>query len=143
MLAYCLWTYFSPRCQYATGFTYFISANVIIFLFLFLNFYSKSYKKQRDAEKEIQQEFEKSQAARNGVKKNGVCKSNGVAAECDKKENGMCAGDCKNIPNVEDVPFEVNDPCGDYAKDGKVFLTRRTAKAAFGAEYDFDSIIKK
>ncbi|XP_049865777.1 elongation of very long chain fatty acids protein 7-like [Pectinophora gossypiella] len=141
MLAYCSWTHFSPRCQFAVGFTYFISANVIIFLFLFLNFYSKSYKKQRDAEKEIKEEYEK---ARNGVKRNGVCQPNGVTEEkCEKKENGLCAGDSKDIPNLEDIPYEVNKPCGDYIKNGKVFLTRRTAKATYGAEYDFDSIIKK
>lgn len=40
-------------------------------------------------------------------------------------------------------PYEVIKACGDYAKDGKVFITRRTAKAAYGPEYDFDSIIKK
>ncbi|KAI8428759.1 hypothetical protein MSG28_007440 [Choristoneura fumiferana] len=138
MLLYCLWTHFSPRCQFAVGFTYFISTNVIIFLFLFLNFYSKSYKK-RIAEKEIKKEFER---ARNGTKQNGFTEANGLAEKCGKK-NGMCTNDCSDIPNLEEVPCEVDKACGDYIKKGKVFLTRRTAKQAYGPDYDFESIIKK
>lgn len=138
MLLYCAWTYFSPRCQYATGFTYFISANVTIFLLLFLNFYTKSYKKGKDPEGEINEEYQKS---RNGVK-NNVFATNGIQ-ECEKKENGKCKGECKGTTGVEEVPYEVNHSCGDYIKNGKVFLSRRTANAAFGAKVDFDSIIKK
>lgn len=141
MLAYCAVTHFSPRCQYAAGFTYFISANVTVFMFLFLNFYSKNYKKQRDAAKEIKEEFERT---RNGINKNGVTKPNGVTKDkSEEKENGMCGDCCKGIPNLEEIPYEVNDPCGDCPTDGKVFLTRRIAKAPLGPEYDFDSIIKK
>ncbi|XP_072940387.1 very long chain fatty acid elongase 7-like isoform X2 [Epargyreus clarus] len=137
MLSYCAWTYFSPRCQYATGFTYFISTNVTIFLILFLNFYSKSYKsKARLAAKEPHKEN-----AQNGMK-NGV-KQNGVTEKCKEKENGVCGDNCKNAPNLEDIPYEVNKGCGDYIKDGKVYLTRRTAKAAYEPQLDFDSIIKK
>lgn len=131
MLVYCAWTHFSPRCQYASGFTYFICANVTIFLLLFLNFYTKSYKARKSVEKEIKEVHEKT---RNGIKTNGV-KTNGVTP-CE--ENGIH----KN--NDEDTPYEVNNICcGDYQKDSKVYLTRRTAKAAFGPQYDFDSIIKK
>lgn len=135
MLLYCAWTYSSPRCQYATGFTYFISANVTIFLLLFLNFYTKSYKKGKDQDSEIKEEYQKS---RNYVK-NNVFTANGKP-ECEKKENGKCKGDCKD---VDEVPYEVNHACGDYIKNGKVFLSRRTANATFGAKVDFDSIIKK
>lgn len=137
MLVYCAWTHFSPRCQYASGFTYFICANVMIFLFLFLNFYSKSYKGKKDVEKEIKEEYQKT---RNGIKANGV-KANGVTQKSEKG-NGLHRNDCKNS-EADDVPYEVNNACGDYEKDGKVYLTRRTAKSAFGPEYNFDSIIKK
>ncbi|XP_026729754.1 elongation of very long chain fatty acids protein 7-like isoform X1 [Trichoplusia ni] len=140
MLTYCAWTHFSPRCQYASGFTYFICSNITIFLFLFLNFYTKSYKKRnmekKNVEKEIKEEYER---AHNGVKTNGVCK-NGVNQ---KKENGLHGNDCKSAPNIEENPCEVNKACGDYIKDGKLLLTRRTTKSAFGAEFDFDSIINK
>ncbi|CAH2107728.1 unnamed protein product [Euphydryas editha] len=131
MLSYCAWTYNSPRCQYATGFTYFISANVTIFLLLFLNFYSKSYKMKRESKKE------------NGKISNGFNKQNGVTDECEMKKNGLCPEANTDTPNIEEIPFEVNKACGDYIKDGKVFLTRRTAKAAYGPKYDFDSIMKK
>ncbi|XP_045446289.1 elongation of very long chain fatty acids protein 7-like [Melitaea cinxia] len=135
MLSYCAWTYNSPRCQYATGFTYFISANVTIFLLLFLNFYAKSYKMKRDSKKE------------NDKTSNGFNKQNGVMDErnggCDMKENGICREANTDAPNIEEIPFEVNKACGDYTKDGKMFLTRRTAKATYGSEYDYDSIMKK
>ncbi|KAG6465127.1 hypothetical protein O3G_MSEX014949 [Manduca sexta] len=132
MLAYCAWTHFSPRCQYASGFTYFICTNITIFLFLFLNFYSKSYKKR--IEKKVNADSE----TRNGeTKANGVC--NGVKRN---NENGV-NGNCKNVPYLEEIPYEVDAACGDYSKDGSVYLTRRTAKGAFSSEYDFDSIIKK
>ncbi|XP_047985926.1 elongation of very long chain fatty acids protein 7-like [Leguminivora glycinivorella] len=134
MLAYCIWTHFSPRCQFAVGFTYFISANVTIFLCLFLNFYSKSYKKKKSGEKEVQNEFEKQ---RNGTKQNGV-EANGIATG---KNNGVCTNDCTDLSNVEEVPCAVDKACGDYIKKGKVFLTRRTAKAC--GELDYESIIKK
>ncbi|XP_075970163.1 very long chain fatty acid elongase 7-like [Anticarsia gemmatalis] len=138
MLTYCAWTHFSPRCQYASGFTYFICSNITIFLFLFLNFYSKSYKK-RNVEKEIKEEYEK---AHNGVKTtttNGVCK-NGVKQ---KKENGVHGNDSKSVSNItEQIPYDRN-ACGDCVKDGQYYLSRRTPKATYGAEYDFDSIIKK
>lgn len=140
MLTYCAWTHFSPRCQYASGFTYFICSNITIFLFLFLNFYTKSYKKRnlekKNIEKEIKEEYDR---AHNGVKTNGVCK-NGVN---NKKENGLQGSDCKIVSNIEEIPCVVNKACGDYVKDGKFFLSRRMAKTACGAEYDFDSIIKK
>ncbi|XP_041976168.1 elongation of very long chain fatty acids protein 7-like isoform X2 [Aricia agestis] len=96
MLAYCAWTYNSPRCQFAVGFTYFISANVTIFLILFLNFYSKSYKKSKEFKSE------------NGFT---VCKP-----VKDEKEDGFNT-------------FGVDKICGDYVKDGQVYLSRRTAKA--------------
>ncbi|XP_026486124.1 very long chain fatty acid elongase 7-like [Vanessa tameamea] len=131
MLSYCAWTYNSPRCQYATGFTYFISANVTIFLLLFLNFYSKSYKIKKESKKE------------NTNTSNGFNKQNGVTEKCEMKENGVCREENNDNPSIEEIPFEVNKACGDYIKDGKVFLTRRTAKATYGPEYDFDSIIKK
>ncbi|CAB3228025.1 unnamed protein product [Arctia plantaginis] len=137
MLAYCSWTHFSPRCQYASGFTYFICSNITIFLFLFLNFYYKSYKKSR-TEKEIKDEYEK---AHNGAQtsKNGVCK-NGVKQ---KKENGVHACVCKTISNLEDdVPYDIKAG-GDYIHDSNFILSRRTGKTTYGAEYDFDSIIKK
>lgn len=141
MLSYCAWTHFSPRCQFASGFTYFISGNVTIFLLLFLNFYSKSYKNKKA--KVIDDENEKAQ---NGST-NGICKPlNGFASEkYENGENGMHRKNCNNISDLEEVnkAYEVNKACGDYMKDGKVFLTRRTAKAAYGPEYDFDSIIKK
>lgn len=133
MLVYCAWTHFSPRCQYAAGFTYFICSNITIFLFLFLNFYTKSYKRKKDVEKEIKNEYAKS---RNGIKTNGV-HTNGFTKEV-KENRGNDDNDTK-----DNNPYEVIKACGDYAKDGKVFITRRTAKAAYGPEYDFDSIIKK
>ena len=133
MLFYCAWTYNSPRCQYAVGFTYFISANVTIFLILFLNFYTKSYKNKKNLEAKKE----------NGVHTNGFKNSNvhGVSIKCDKKENGICKNDKIN-DDIEEIPYEVNKPCGDYIKDGKVYLTRLTAKAAYGPDYDFDSIKK-
>lgn len=133
MLFYCAWTYNSPRCQYAVGFTYFISANVTIFLLLFLNFYSKSYKNKKNIESKKE----------NGKVTNGFNSpnQNGVSDKCDKKVNGTCRED-KSDTDIEEIPFEVNKACGDYIKDGKVFLTRRTAKAAYGPDYDFDSIKK-
>lgn len=132
MLVYCAWTYNSPRCQYSVGFTYFISANVTIFLALFLNFYTKSYKKKKNLEAKKE----------NGVLTNVFKNSNvnGVADKCEMKENGTCKDEING--DIEELPFEVNKACGDYIKDGKVFLTRRTAKAAFGPDYDFDSIKK-
>lgn len=135
MLSYCAWTYFSPRCQYATGFTYFISANVTIFLLLFLNFYSKSYKSRGKITKD------NTEKAQNGVKTD--LKQNGVTDRCKKKENGVCAENCKEFNNLEEIPYEVEKGCGDYIKDGKMFITRRTAKAAYGPQLDFDDIIKK
>lgn len=135
MLVYCAWTHFSPRCQYAAGFTYFICSNILIFLFLFLNFYSKSYKRKKDIEKEIRDEYAR---CRNGVKANGV-HTNGFAKEV--KENGVPGKESND--EQDDIPYEVNKACGDYIKDGKVFITRRTAKATYGPEYDFDSIMKK
>ncbi|XP_050342667.1 elongation of very long chain fatty acids protein 7-like [Nymphalis io] len=131
MLSYCAWTYNSPRCQYATGFTYFISANVTIFLLLFLNFYSKSYKIKKDCKKE------------NIKTSNGFNKQNGTTDKSEMKDNGVCREEKNDSPSIEEIPFEVNKACGDYIKDGKVFLTRRTAKATYGPEYDFDRIIKK
>lgn len=80
----------------------------------------------------------KEKHSRNGVTNN---LSNGV--QCENKEDSMCKGDSKDIPRVDEVPYEVNHPCGDYIKNGKVFLSRRTANAAFGAKVDFDSIIKQ
>lgn len=91
---------------------------------------------KKNVEKEIKEEYER---AHNGVKTNGVCK-NGVNQ---KKENGLHGNDCKSAPNIEENPCEVNKACGDYIKDGKLLLTRRTTKSAFGAEFDFDSIINK
>jgi hypothetical protein len=143
MLVYCAWTHFSPRCQYASGFTYFICTNVTIFLFLFLNFYSKSYKGKKNIEKQIKEEYEKT---RNGVKSNGVTKTIDVNAQNFKKEeNGVHRNDIKNKADLEDdnVPYEVKNDCGDYEKDGKVYLTRRTAKAVHGPNYEFNNIIKK
>jgi hypothetical protein len=135
MLVYNVWTHFSSRCQYAAGFTYFITANVTIFLFLFLNFYSKSYKKKRNAEREIQKEFEKQ---RNGTKQNGV-EANGIT---EFGKNGVCTNDCTDISNLDDVPCAVDKACGDYIKKGKVFLTRRTGKQARTPEIEYESIKK-
>ncbi|XP_028026396.1 elongation of very long chain fatty acids protein 7-like isoform X2 [Bombyx mandarina] len=126
MLAYCAFTHFSPRCQYAAGFTYFICTNITIFLFLFLNFYSKSYKGN---EKEL-----KEKQNLDGTKADGC--NNGYSV------NGACGNACK-FASLEDVPHNVTVPCGDFTKNGKVFLSRRTAKAAFGDKLDYDSIIKK
>lgn len=136
MLAYCANTHFSPRCQYAAGFTYFICSNILIFLFLFLNFYSKSYKK-KGLKKEIEDDYVKNH---NGVKTNGVCK-NGVLK--DVKENGSKADTNVDTNILDDIPYEVEMGGGDYIKDGKRYITRRTAKAAYGAEYDFDSLTNK
>lgn len=142
MLAYCANTHFSPRCQYATGFTYFICSNILVFLFLFLNFYSKSYKKKY-FEKVTDRDYTKSH---NGVKTNGVFK-NGITK--DVKENGSQGEDVHNNENKnannakDDIPYEVERGCGDYIKDGKTYITRRTAKAAYGSEHDFESLIKK
>lgn len=78
---------------------------------------------------------------------NGFNKQNGVRDEsnggCKMKENGVCREANSDAPNIEEIPFEVNKACGDYTKDGKVFLTRRTAKATYGPEYDYDRIMKK
>ncbi|XP_053602818.1 very long chain fatty acid elongase 7-like [Plodia interpunctella] len=137
MLAYCTWTYFSPRCQFATGFTYFISGNVTLFLLLFLNFYYKSYKIKRSSDK-----TEKINDKQNGIT-NGICKPKGFASDIYENGDNVQINDKKDIPDSEEIPYEVNNACGDYAKKGKIFLTRRTAKAAYGPEYDFDSIIKK
>ncbi|KAI5643773.1 GNS1/SUR4 family domain-containing protein [Phthorimaea operculella] len=141
MLSYCAWTHFSPRCQFSVGFTYFISGNVLIFLILFLNFYFKSYKKQKAEKKSKAEETIRNGTKQNGV--NGICLNGGKEEMCKKKEDRLCEGDCEDIPSLEEIPYEVNRPCGDYSKNGKVFLSRRTAKTAFGAEYDFDRIIKK
>ncbi|KAG7299704.1 hypothetical protein JYU34_016702 [Plutella xylostella] len=151
MLSYCVWTHYSPRCQYATGFTYFISINVTIFLVLFLNFYSKSYKGKKKPQIDETEPFEKT---RNGVERNGINKvqngiKNGVKAQngfekCEAKEPFMRCGDIGgDASETEDVAHEVNVPYGDYSKNGKMYLTRRTAKAVNGPEYDFDSKIKK
>ncbi|CAH4008659.1 elongation of very long chain fatty acids protein 7-like [Pieris brassicae] len=99
MLVYCIWTYFSPQCQYAAGFTYFISFNVIVFLLLFVNFYSKSYKK--DAKESIQNGHNKmnghnkiknTKMAINGTKvlydKFGVKSDNGVTRRSVKESSG-------------------------------------------------------
>ncbi|OWR40661.1 putative Elongase [Danaus plexippus plexippus] len=134
MLLYCAWTHNSPRCQYASGFTYFIFINVTIFLILFLNFYYKNYKIKMDAKKE----YEKTQ---NGVRTSKH--TNGINDKNYKKENGVCSQVRNETDDVDDVPCEVNQACGDFMKDGKVFLSRRTASAAYGPNYDFDSIIKK
>ncbi|XP_023937822.2 elongation of very long chain fatty acids protein 7 [Bicyclus anynana] len=138
MLSYCAWTHNSPRCQYAAGFTYFISINVTIFLLLFLNFYSKNYKIRKEAMKQ------------NGKAQNGFSNSspnnhkmNGVSEKCEKKENGVCHETNGTTIIDDDTPLEVNKACGDYIKEGKVFLSRRTAKSAHGPDYDYDSIIKK
>ncbi|KAL4711173.1 hypothetical protein ACJJTC_015282 [Scirpophaga incertulas] len=136
MLLYCAWTHFSPRCQYAAGFTYFICTNVIIFLILFLNFYSKSYKEKRDAEKRTKVEYNKTC---NGLKKNGFIKSDEIKNKrANKEQNGLNKSDDKNTIEAEDyiTPYEVTNACGDYQKNGKVYLTRRTAKEAFGPEFD-------
>ncbi|XP_034824362.1 very long chain fatty acid elongase 7-like [Maniola hyperantus] len=146
MLSYCAWTHYTPRCQYAAGFTYFISINVTIFLLLFLNFYAKNYKNRMEAKKEnesVQNGFSNSNVNHkfNGVSdsNNHNHKANGVSEKCEKNE----CHETNGKTNIEEIPCEVNKACGDYIKDGKVFLTRRTAKAAYGPEYDFDSIIKK
>ncbi|XP_059061407.1 elongation of very long chain fatty acids protein 7-like [Achroia grisella] len=136
MLVYCCWTHFSPKCQYSAPFTYFISANVTIFLLLFLNFYVKSYKSRKTAEKKI----ESDQSTRNGIT-NGFSKSNGITP--DKSEENGIHRRLKNTEELDDVPYQVNKTCGDYTKDGKVYMARRTATAAFGSEYNFDSIITK
>lgn len=88
-------------------------------------------------EKEIKEEYEK---AHNGVKTttNGVCK-NGVKQ---KKENGVSGNDCKRVPNIEDIPYDIKAG-GDYVQDTNFFLSRRTPKTACGAVYDYDSVIKK
>lgn len=86
-------------------------------------------------ERELKGEYAK---GRNGVKANGVY-TNGVTK--DVKENGSTGNNIKDTK--DDIPYEVNKAGGDFIKDGKVYLTRRTAKAAYGPEYDFDSIIKK
>ncbi|CAG9785324.1 unnamed protein product [Diatraea saccharalis] len=139
MLLYCAWTHFSPRCQYASGFTYFISGNITIFLLLFLNFYSKSYKGKKNVEKEIKEEYKK---LRNGVKTNDTNKPIVIATQNGKKEeNGFHRNNVNNINELNDNT--VLNGCRDYSKDAKVFLTRRPAKEALGPHYDYDSVIKK
>lgn len=141
MLSYCAWTHYSPKCQYAAGFTYFISINVTIFLLLFLNFYFKNYKNRKEAKENGKVQ----NGISNSTSTNDNLKTNGVAEKCEKKENGVCPDhEVNGKTNIEElIPFEVNKACGDYIKDGKVYLTRRTAKSAYGQEYDFDSIVKK
>lgn len=135
MLTYCAWTHNSSRCQYASGFTYFISSNITIFLLLFLNFYSKSYKK-RNAEKMLKEEHEKIRngltTSLNGVSKNGIKR---------QKENGLHENDLKNIPNREQNNCD-NKADGDSNED-YFLLTRRAAKIDSGPEYNFENIIKK
>ncbi|CAH2074984.1 unnamed protein product, partial [Iphiclides podalirius] len=132
MLSYCAWTYFSPRCQYEPGFTYFISANVTIFLILFINFYTKNYKLLKN--KELKAMYDK-------VKNN--TESNGVTRKLSDNEMELTGDICKGIPNLEDSPCEVEKACGDFIKDGKAYLTRRSAKCAFSSECGIDRIIKK
>ncbi|CAG9560154.1 unnamed protein product [Danaus chrysippus] len=112
MLLYCAWTHNSPRCQYATGFTYFIFINVTIFLILFLNFYYKNYKIKMDAKKE----YEKTQ---NGVRTNKH--TNGINDKNYKKENGVCSQVRNETNDADDIPYEVNQSCGDFMKDGKMY----------------------
>lgn len=74
----------------------------------------------------------------NGIKANKI---NGVTDEFVKLDNKD--QDCGKNGIIDDIPYEVNKACGDFVKDGQVFLTRRTAKAAYGPDFDFESIIKK
>lgn len=131
MLSYCAWTYFSPRCQYAPGFTYFISANVTIFLILFLNFYAKNYRLLKT--KELK-------AIRNGVKNP---KANGATDKQGGNEMELTGDICKGIPNLEDSPCEVEKACGDFIKDGRAYLTRRSAKSTCSSECGIERITKK
>ncbi|KPJ15880.1 Elongation of very long chain fatty acids protein 7 [Papilio machaon] len=125
MLSYCAWTYFSPRCQYAPGFTYFISANVTIFLILFLNFYVKNYKLQKNRQHKTMT---------NGHKD----KVNSVN-NCNEDVIGDI---CKGIPNLEDIPCKVEKACEEIIKDGKEYLKRRSVNS-FVPECDYDSLINK
>ncbi|XP_068630459.1 very long chain fatty acid elongase 7-like [Battus philenor] len=127
MLSYCAWTYYSPRCQYAPGFTYFISANVTIFLILFLNFYVKNYKMRKD---------KKLKATTNGFS----ASANGIPNDC--KDDEVVGDICKGIPNLEDIPCKVEKACEDFINDGKVYL-RRGAKSGFVSECNFDTILNK
>ncbi|XP_038210601.1 elongation of very long chain fatty acids protein 7-like [Zerene cesonia] len=123
MLTYCAWTYYSPRCQYATGFTFFISSNVVIFLVLFLNFYTKSYKGRSDAKK---QRIECAKA-QNGSNDHLNLNGNNI---CDNNENGFCRSNGKM--NLR-VPYEsVN---GDN-KNGKL-VSRRLNKEVDGPDFNY------
>ncbi|KAJ0180132.1 hypothetical protein K1T71_004723 [Dendrolimus kikuchii] len=159
MLAYCAHTHFSSRCQYASGFTYFICTNITIFLFLFLNFYSKSYKAKKNIEREIKEEYEK---ARNGIKRcsngstikpeNGItdgnlssnpergdCKSTKDLSKDDFQSHCyLDRGDCINSTDVI-VPSEVKKAYDDHADDEKLVLIRRTTQAG-GPKVDLNSI---
>ncbi|CAK1553382.1 unnamed protein product [Leptosia nina] len=123
MLLYCVWTHFSPRCQYAAGFTYFISFNVIVFLLLFLNFYSKSYKSKgskRDESIEVQ---------------NGHCKLNGAKLNVGDKENGIYKN---GSLNGTQVPYDTN-----AFKDMKIENgLKRRSKECNGPDLSFRSIEK-
>ncbi|XP_050682372.1 elongation of very long chain fatty acids protein 7-like [Leptidea sinapis] len=138
MLLYCACTHYSPRCQYAPGFTYFISANVVIFLFLFLNFYSKSYRRKNGTKC---QEYETT--CTNSTNNNHTNKLNGTKQKCEKFENGFCTPNCLVDNDFDNVAHEVTKACGDYVKNGKVYLTRRSAKAAYGPDFNYESIIAK
>ncbi|CAK1603818.1 unnamed protein product [Parnassius mnemosyne] len=136
MLSYCAWTHFSPRCQYVPGFTYFISANVTIFLILFLNFYVKNYKLKKDKEYKNTE----NKAILNGIQNN--IKTNGIAKKC-SDANGVVGDICKGIPNLEEIPCDVEKVCGDFIKDGKAYLTRRTCKSAYAPKCGFEHMTNK
>ncbi|CAH0407550.1 unnamed protein product [Chilo suppressalis] len=140
MLFYCAWTHFSPRCQYNSSFTYFISGNITIFLFLFLNFYSKSYKGKKDIKKEIKEEYNKT---RNGIKTDDATKLiNAVTQNGKKEENGFHRNNVNNTNGVGDN-IKLKNSSEDYSKDGKMLLTRRTLNGTVEQQYDFGSVIKK
>ncbi|RVE47297.1 hypothetical protein evm_008034 [Chilo suppressalis] len=140
MLFYCAWTHFSPRCQYNSSFTYFISGNITIFLFLFLNFYSKSYKGKKDIKKEIKEEYNKT---RNGIKTDDATKLiNAVTQNGKSEENGFHRNNVNNTNGVGDN-IKLKNSSEDYSKDGKMLLTRRTLNGTVEQQYDFGSVIKK
>ncbi|GBP79576.1 Elongation of very long chain fatty acids protein 7 [Eumeta japonica] len=129
MLAYCVWTHLTPRCQFANNFTYFICTNVSIFLLLFLNFYSKSYvSANKTPEQQIKEAFEKGKS--------------GIAVN---SRNGLCKGGANKLPNemVDEKSYEMDlSYCNDNA-NSEVFITRRSTKAAYASECEFSDVLKK
>lgn len=120
MLVYCALTHFSPKCQYAAGFTYFISFNIIVFLLLFVNFYSKSYKRPKDT-----------LTQKENIHQNGHYTINGKT----HKGNGI---NPEFSTNGSKVPYEMNN-IGDI-KNGNGLTRRPLKESIYGPDFNFSNI---